>query len=277
MEQRYKEALRNLQKTNLTKAKGSEYRDRLFPVSWSYRAVETVLNVEPTPKPESEKAKVIESFKDFSANLMSQNDNNSVTIDNIEISTKSSPSQFDKPETLTQAMIEGMTSKSSYLARYGAQDVAAKEIDVIFVSDNLLGEEISVDTDLAQFKALFDESTAILFSKMVGAMKLKPSSFLLTGIAFDKDKTGKDLTELVLAEISYFKPKLVITLGVSASHGLIDTKERLKDLHGNFYPLTIGGVTSEIMPLFSPSLLNSAPHMKSITWVDMQKAMEKLA
>jgi hypothetical protein len=276
MEQRYKEALRNLQKANLTRAKGREYRDRLFPVTWSYRAVEALTKVSASPKPESEKAKVIESLKDFSENLISLNNNNSVTLDNIEISAKTSVAQFENPEQLTQAKIESMSTKSSFMARYGDELLTDRDVDVIFVSDNLLDIDLSAEGELGQFKALFDDSTAILFSKMVGAMKLTDSSFLLTAITFDKDKTGTDLTELVLSEITYFKPKLVITLGVSASHGLIDTKERLKDLHGNFYPLTIGEFSTEIMPLFSPSLLNSAPHMKSITWVDMQKAMEKL-
>ncbi len=276
MEQRYKEALRNLQKASLTKAKGNEYRDRLFPVHWSYRAVETIVKAPASPKPESEKAKVIESFKDFSKNLISQNDNNSVKLDNIEISTKSKDSQFKDPDALTQEKLVAMTSQSSFEARYRGDLLNVEKLDVIFVSDNLLDVDLDKADELAPFKALFDESTAILFSKMVGAMKLREESFLLTAIAFDKDESAKDLTELVLSEISHFKPKLVITLGVSASHALIDTKERLKDLHGNFYPLTIGEFSSEIMPLFSPSLLNSAPHMKSITWVDMQKAMEKL-
>jgi uracil-DNA glycosylase family 4 len=277
MEQRYKEALRNLQKANLTKAKGREYRDRLFPVTWSYRAVEALPKVSVSPEPESEKAKIIESLKDFSENLISLNNNKSVTFDNIEISAKASVAHFDNPELLTQAKVESLSSKSSFMVRYGDKLQSDKQVDVIFVSDNLLDIDLSVEDELGQFKALFDESTAVLFSKMVGAMKLQDSNFLLTAIAFDKDKTGTDLTELVLSEITHFKPKLVITLGVSASHGLIDTKERLKDLHGNFYPLTVGNFSSEIMPLFSPSLLNSAPHMKSITWVDMQKAMEKLA
>jgi hypothetical protein len=276
MEQRYKEALRNLQKANLTRAKGREYRNRLFPVTWSYRAVEGLTKVSASPKPESEKAKVIESLKDFSENLISLNNNNSVTLDNIEISAKASVAQFEKPDQLTRDKIESLSNKSSFMARYGDALLTDRDVDVIFVSDNLLDIDLSAEDELGQFKALFDESTAILFSKMVGAMKLTDSSFLLTAITFDKDKTGTDLTELVLSEITYFKPKLVITLGVSASHGLIDTKERLKDLHGNFYPLTIGEFSTEIMPLFSPSLLNSAPHMKSITWVDMQKAMEKL-
>jgi uracil-DNA glycosylase family 4 len=280
MEADYKAALRSAYKLKLTKTQGREYRDHLFPIGWSYRAVsaksatiEKPVNTEP-----SEKENIIESLKDFSQELLKKNETDSIALDKIEIGLKDSDFQFDRPEPLTQEFVNSMSSQSSFDARYKFNDynkLSSKALKIIFVADTLRDETFDNITELSEFEALFDESTALLFSKMVKAMKLSREDYLLTAISYGEIEK-KDCKALVVSEIYHFRPTLVISLGVSASHALIDTKQRLKDLHGNFYPINIDTFSAEVMPLFSPSLLNSAPHMKNITWVDMQKAMEKV-
>ncbi len=273
MEQRYKDAVRALRKTKLSKAPPAEYRQHLFPVGWSYKEYNSI---EITPVKESEKAQVIDSLKDFGQNLLDENKTDSIKLDKIEIAKKNANS-FDEPESFTREFVISTTSSESFEARYKIEDIDRSELGslkVIFVADNLREDFLTEPkSELTEFEALFDTSTAALFSKMVKAMKLSKSDYLLTAIKFKEDKS---ILDTVLSEIHHFKPTLVVSLGVSASHALIDTTQRLKDLHGNFYPIKIDGYDSQVMPLFSPSLLNSAPHMKSITWIDMQKAMEKL-
>ena len=289
MEQLYKDALRSEYKLKLTKAPSKEYRDHLYPLGWCYRAIEKVevassvisSTVEVPKAMPAEKTQVIESFKDFSKSLMQESDSDSIKLDKVEISLKTNEPNFEKPEPFSQKVIVDLSNENSFKARYemGDESKANKErLKVIFIADTLLSD-VSIDSpsEITEFQALFDESTALLFSKMVKAMKLDKSDYLLTAIGFEKEGKKEDCMSLVLSEIYHFKPELLITLGVSASHALIDTKQRLKDLHGNFYPISIDSYSAEVMPLFSPSLLNSAPHMKSITWLDMQKAMEKLA
>lgn len=313
MESLYKAALRNIYKSKLTKTSPKDYRDHLFSTGWSYREYPDPSGVV-SPRPmasniksienealeeksvdgaevKTEKKKVIESLKDFSQNLLNESNSDSLKMDKVEISIKNSNFAFEIPEPLSTELVEKYTSKLAMKARYQLSSKNKLDINrmkVIFVADTLIDKfddstSISVNelplTELTEFEALFDESTALLFSKMVKAMKVDCQDYLLTAISFGKpDQIEKqDCLDLVLSEIYKFKPSLVISLGVSASHALIDTKQRLKDLHGNFYPLNIGDLSTEVMPLFSPSLLNSAPHMKSITWKDMQKAMERLS
>jgi uracil-DNA glycosylase family 4 len=280
MEAAYKDALRSAYKLKLTKTPSREYRDHLFPIGWCYRAInkEAVVRTEPAKVEVTEKAKVIESLKDFTQDLLEKNETDSLALDKIEIALKDSDFQFEKPELLTRGLVTSFSSASSFEARYKYNDfdkMSSTKLKIVFVADTLRDVDFDEITELTEFEALFDSSTALLFSKMVKAMKLSREDYLLTAISFgENDK--KDCKSLVLSEIHHFQPMLVISLGVSASHSLIDTKQRLKDLHGNFYPINIDAFSAEVMPLFSPSLLNSAPHMKNITWIDMQKAMEKV-
>lgn len=310
MEYRYKAALRNIYKAKLTNTISSNYREHLFPVGWSYAQPNEEVVVQPKVKSAgvdskklinssqeniepgkaevktSEKEQVIGSLNEFTKSLLEETQTDSVVVGNIEISKKDSNSTFDaitessKSELETQLV--SFQGEKSVTYRYKSNESLNRfELDklkVIFVSDTLRSAPHEDDnTELHEFYALFDEQTAILFSKMVKAMKVKPSEYLLTAITYGEDEANKgNNTDMVLKEIASYRPDLVITLGVSSSHALLESKQRLKDLHGNFYGLTIGDFKTEVMPLFSPSLLKSAPHMKSITWIDMQKAMEKL-
>jgi hypothetical protein len=305
MEHRYKAALRNIYKEKLTNSISSEYKDHLFPVGWSYAespvgldrnelkkwpkevVKEAETSVKETTAPNiTEKEQVIGSLNEFTKNLLEETESDSVIVGDIEISKKKSSANFkdineiSKTELRTQLIsrlgqncVDYRYSSNSNLNRFDID-----KLKVVFVSDTLKTTPYNDNNkELYEFYALFDEQTAILFSKMVKAMKVKPSDYLLTAITFgEKEEDKANNLDLVLKEIAVFKPDLVISLGVSASHALLESKQRLKDLHGNFYQLKVGEFSCEVMPLFSPSLLKSAPHMKSITWIDMQKAMEKL-
>jgi len=276
MEQKFKEALQNHYRLKLTKSPAREYRDHLYPLGWSYRSLKKIPIAKKELSKHSEKASVINSLKDFSEDLLnkSQSESGSIRLDKIEISKKENRLDQYKVESFSREYVEKETCKASYDARYSKLD-SLDQVEVIFVADTLYSKFEDDPEDLVEFMALFDRATAELFSKMVKAMKLSPSNYLLTAISFEKEGK-KSVLPVVLSEIEHFQPKIVISLGVSASHALIDTNQRLKDLHGNFYPINIRGLEVEVMPLFSPNLLNSAPHMKSITWIDMQKAMERL-
>jgi len=295
MEHRYKDALRDLYKLKLTKSISSDYREHLFGVGWFYKPISIEAAPAITKKTQNddkptEKKQVLDSFNEFGQNLLGDKLNAKVILDNIEISKKT-PDLVTQDKKLENIDFSGkaedlrsdlytVLGEANTNARYkvsGIDRFSIKSLKVIFISDRLIESPELEDTDLDEFLTLFDKATSELFSKMVKAMKLKPEEYLLSAITNEAagDEKG-NFTEYALKEIFNFSPKLVITLGVSASHALLDTKDRLQNLHGNFYPLKLNEYETEVMPLFSPSLLRSAPHMKSVTWVDMQKAMEKL-
>lgn len=279
MEHRYKNALQSIYKAKLAKTISPDYREHLFSNGWFYTSLKEIKTIPINLN--TEKNLVIQSFNQFGQNLLEKSGKDKLVLDKIEISKKELKQNTQVSFDELVAEILKVQSKDNFKQRYVSSGVNKQELTnlkVVFVSDTLLESPVQDQTELDEFNCLFDQETSSLFSKMVKAMKLTTEDYLLTAITIGEDEVNKgNNIDLVLKEINYFKPELVITLGVSASHALINTNERLKNLHGNFYPLQLTDFNTEVMPLFSPSLLRSAPHMKSITWVDMQKAMEKLA
>ena len=87
MEAAYKDALRSAYKLKLTKTPSREYRDHLFPIGWCYRAInkEAVVRTEPAKVEVTEKAKVIESLKDFTQDLLEKNMEFAKGLDAVEM------------------------------------------------------------------------------------------------------------------------------------------------------------------------------------------------
>ena len=115
------------------------------------------------------------------------------------------------------------------------------------------------------------------FYKMVKAMQLESHEFVLSSLQVN----GVDCRDQLLSEILYFQPELIITLGAQATAQVINSRERLKDIHGNISKIKMTGQNEKeyqinTMPLFSPKLLQTAPNMKRTAWQDMQKVMEFL-
>ena len=123
----------------------------------------------------------------------------------------------------------------------------------------------------------FEAETATLFRKMVAAMKLDVSEFLISAVGDEHEQDFDFLEE----EIAYFTPEVVMTLGATASNKLLGTKQRLSAIHGNFYTKGVkyfdnSSVVLAICPIFHPEFLRINPNMKKTAWEDMQKVMKKL-
>jgi uracil-DNA glycosylase family 4 len=112
---------------------------------------------------------------------------------------------------------------------------------------------------------------------MIKAMRLTEVDYYISSLQF----SDVEDIDLLFNEIQFFKPELIITLGATASNKILNSNERLKDCHGQISKVSISDETKEVleiavMPLFSPTLLQTAPNMKKTAWKDMQKAMEYL-
>ncbi len=150
-----------------------------------------------------------------------------------------------------------------------------KEIKVMFITDAY--KKLAVDSDVNPIELYFDPNVSELFSKMITAMKLDENNSHISALGFG-DKEDKDL---ILSEIYHAKPKLIMTLGATSTNFLTGNTQRLKDTHGELRDAKLRPTMGELfncklMPLFSPSLLLTAPNMKKTAWTDMQKAMEYL-
>lgn len=153
-----------------------------------------------------------------------------------------------------------------------------KNIDVMFLSDSLQLEPLyqAPHENFDELRYLFKEDTAILLSRMISAMKLTRSSFVLSAIEVEGEESKSYLHEIAL-----LKPKYVITLGARSTHALLELNDRLSHIHGKFFQRKVIAQSSShefsVMPLFHPEFLRINPNMKKTAWVDMQKVMNRIS
>ena len=142
---------------------------------------------------------------------------------------------------------------------------------VFFITDDSLSSENSEYADF-DLQFYFNQEVSTLFSNMIKAMKLSRNEYYISSLSFNQN----DQTEELIKEIYFLEPELIITLGAKATNFILQSNMRLKDCHGQFQNMSIEDKNFTAMPLFSPSLLHTAPNMKKLAWTDMQKAMTHL-
>ena len=77
----------------------------------------------------------------------------------------------------------------------------------------------------------------------------------------------------LLREIAVVKPKVIVVLGTTAAHNLLQIKTPISKLRGNFHDYF--GV--KVMPTFHPAYLLRDPNKKREVWEDMKKVRDLLA
>ena len=77
----------------------------------------------------------------------------------------------------------------------------------------------------------------------------------------------------LLREVAVIRPKVIVVLGNTALHNLLDTKVGITKVRGQFQDYF--GV--KVMPTFHPAYLLRDPHKKREVWEDMKKVRDYLA
>jgi len=75
-----------------------------------------------------------------------------------------------------------------------------------------------------------------------------------------------------LREIAVIRPKVIVVLGNTALHNLLDTKVGITRMRGQFHDYF--GV--KVMPTFHPAYLLRDPSKKREVWDDMKKVRDYL-
>lgn len=76
----------------------------------------------------------------------------------------------------------------------------------------------------------------------------------------------------ILREVAVVKPKVIVVLGATAAHNLLQVKTPISKLRGNFQDYF--GV--KVMPTFHPAYLLRDPHKKREVWDDMKMVRDYL-
>ncbi|MCT4642809.1 MAG: hypothetical protein N4A33_11000 [Bacteriovoracaceae bacterium] len=239
----------------------------VFNTDWTYQVNEVQKVV--TNNEVSEKSLVMDSLKTFADEKINESQSNSFEENGAIVSKPSEPVAVGHSSSISN--LEELKKAYSGVVSSDIIDRKLRDksnISLMFISDeyNLEGEYES------EFDILFNGPTSELFSKMVKAMQLDPSSYMLSAV-----KSSEDAYQSLIDEINVFKPRLIICLGITPSKSLLKINKRLKEIHGKFLEMNVNSENYKVMPLFSPHLLGSAPNMKKIAWEDMQKAMSFLS
>ncbi len=127
-----------------------------------------------------------------------------------------------------------------------------------------------------------------LISKMTKAMNLNSGdlyrTLLIKCALKNSDIDEESYVENCLAhfydEVLLVRPKVIVTLGAMATHTLLNVRERMSLIQGEFYPYKIeqSGKSYEcsLMPIYHPELLLINPEMIRIVWQSLQKVMDIL-
>jgi len=74
-------------------------------------------------------------------------------------------------------------------------------------------------------------------------------------------------------EIAVVRPRVIVVLGATAAHNLLETKVPIGKLRGRFHDY----LGTKVMPTFHPAYLLRDPHKKREVWEDMKLVREFLA
>ncbi len=77
----------------------------------------------------------------------------------------------------------------------------------------------------------------------------------------------------LLREIAVLRPQVIVVLGTTAAHNLLQIKTPISKIRGHFHEYF--GV--KVMPTFHPAYLLRDPHKKREVWEDMKKVRDHLA
>jgi uracil-DNA glycosylase family 4 len=258
MKVNYSKALKNLRQSSV-----SDFSYSLFEnVGWIY-PLEKLSKISST---QSEKVTVLNELKDFS-------DKQFIESLSKEISRHALEQRF----CLHQDNLNKLRLRS--------------KVKIMFVNDVLIDKELgSQEEDLEhatnefvpELKTAFSTEVSELFARMIKAMKLSATDFVISGTKVKKQDEESDYLSFLHREIDYLRPQMIITLGAVATQSLLESKERLAKVHGQIFHKKIQSRNDKlpfeikIMPLFHPELLLINPNMKKTAWFDMQKAMKEV-
>jgi DNA polymerase len=76
----------------------------------------------------------------------------------------------------------------------------------------------------------------------------------------------------LLREIAVVRPKVIVVLGATAAHNLLETKVPIGKLRGHFHDY----IGVKVMPTFHPAYLLRDPHKKREVWEDMKLVRDYL-
>jgi uracil-DNA glycosylase len=147
------------------------------------------------------------------------------------------------------------------------------QADLMFV-----GEAPGADEDAQGFP--FVGRAGQLLTKIIESIGIKREDVFIGNINRCRPPGNRQPTlpeahtcrPFLLREIAVVRPKVIVVMGNTAMHNLLDTKVGITKMRGHFQDYF--GV--KVMPTFHPAFLLRDPHKKREVWEDMKKVRDYL-
>ncbi|HEY9285556.1 MAG TPA: uracil-DNA glycosylase [Pyrinomonadaceae bacterium] len=142
-----------------------------------------------------------------------------------------------------------------------------------------VGEAPGADED-AQGRPFVGRAGQLL-NKIIEAIGLKRDDVFIGNVNRCRPQNNRTPTSaeaavckpFLLREISIVRPEVIVVLGNTAMHNLLDTKVGITKVRGTFQDYK--GI--KVMPTFHPAYLLRDPSKKRETWEDMKKVRDYLS
>lgn len=225
----------------------------------------------------TEKEQVLNSLERFAQEKIAVTDEKILKVPGGEIGLKTEPGWEDITVPDSFATMISRLSIDPNVRDLSLKNKQVGGVKAIFVTESFRSwAEIEPELSggfINEILPAFSLKTSEFFSRMILAMKFEAHEVLL----YPSEGNGKTLASEVMEVAAFFKPKVIITLGASATHRILKVQDRLDILHGQFFNKRLGSdSTVTIVPLYHPAIIETNVNMKRTTWADMQKIMKHL-
>ncbi|QYO66657.1 uracil-DNA glycosylase family protein [Leptolyngbya sp. 7M] len=195
----------------------------------------------------------------------------------IETSSRALPIMDETTDTITSIREEIGECKRCPLHALGRKQIVHTtgnfNADLMFI-----GEAPGADEDEQGFP--FVGRAGQLLTKIIESIGLKREEVCIGNINRCRPPGNRKpepvetaaCRPFILREIAVVKPRVVVVLGATAAHNLLQVKTPITKLRGEFHDYF--GV--KVMPTFHPAYLLRDPHKKREVWEDMKKVRELL-
>lgn len=155
---------------------------------------------------------------------------------------------------------------------FGVGDLNAKLL--------FLGEGPGADED--KMGEPFVGRAGQLLTKIINAMGLSRDQVYITNVIKCRLENNRapfpeeiDYEKKVMldAELAILSPKIICTLGSSATCALLGYQQTISKMRGNFFEYK----NSLVIPTYHPAYLLRNPSAKTVVWTDMQKILAELS
>ncbi len=256
------------------------FAEALFgDVSWAQKIHFKQVDEAPAIKERtfSEKGQVLESLERFAQEKFEEQGTTSIKIMGGEISYRPDPVWDGIEQAQSYQDLKMGLSVDAQSLDLTLQSKIAGQVRIMFVPEEYRKIEDYKDEMkeglINQLLPAFPAKIAEFFSKMIAAMKLDESEIILYPVM----NHGQDLSREVMKVAAFYRPEIIVTLGANATHKILQSQERLTQVHGQFFNRKIENIgTFIVVPLFHPSIIENNQNMKKTAWLDMQKMMKQL-